>query len=136
MKKIILVRHATAAAKGPDIEDFTRSLRKKGHKECRAMIRWYLDNVDEMADLMLSSPANRAIETALLFAKGLGYKPKKISRNEGLYGTASSKDFLDILKSLDEEIDSVMVFGHDPEFSEFAQYMVNGVETGLPKCSV
>lgn len=136
MKKIILVRHATAAAKGADIDDFTRSLRKKGHKECRAMIRWYLDYAGDIPDLMLSSPANRAIETALLFAKGIGYKPKKISRNENLYGTASSKDFLDILKSLDDDYDSVMVFGHDPEFSEFAQYMVSGFEAMLPKCSV
>jgi phosphohistidine phosphatase len=100
------------------------------------MIRWYRDNVGEKPDLMLSSPANRAIETALLFAKGLGYKPKKIVQDEGLYGTASPKEFLETLKSLDDKHGSVMVFGHDPAFSEFAQYMVNVFDALLPKCSV
>lgn len=136
MKKIVMVRHATAAPKGVDVDDFARSLRKKGHKECRAMIRWYLENVGEVPDLMLSSPANRAIETAELFANGLGYKPKRIAKNEALYGTAGPEAFLEILKSLDGKYSSVMVFGHDPVFSEFAKYMVDVFDDVLPKCSV
>jgi phosphohistidine phosphatase len=136
MKKIIMVRHATAAPKGVDVDDFTRSLRKKGHRECRAMIRWYQENVGDKPDLMLSSPANRAMETALSFAKGLGYKAKKIARNDALYGTATPEDSLNVLKSLDDECDSVMVFGHDPAFSQFAQYMVDEFDAVLPKCSI
>jgi phosphohistidine phosphatase len=136
MKNIILVRHATAAPKGADVDDFTRSLRKKGIKECRTMVRWYRDNVGEIPDLLLSSPANRAIETAVLFAKGLGVKPKKIARDQDLYGTADPEHFLKILKALDDELQSVMVFGHDPAFSEFAQHMVDAFDDVLPKCSV
>lgn len=136
MKRIIMVRHASAAAKGPDVEDFTRSLRKKGHREAKAMISWYIKTNREIPDLMLSSPANRAIETALLFAKGLGCKPKKIQSDDGLYGTASNGDFLKCIKKLDDKYDSVMVFGHDPAFSDFAQYMVTGFSEDLPKCSV
>jgi len=136
MKTIIMVRHATAAAKGADVADFTRSLRKKGQKEARTMIRWYLENVGEKPDLVLSSPANRAIETARLFAKGLGCKSKRMVENEALYGTASSQDFLKILNELDDKYDSVMVFGHDPAFSEFANYMVAEFDVMLPKCSV
>ena len=136
MKTVIMVRHATAAAKGVDVDDYTRSLRKKGHKEARTMIRWYLENVGGKPDMMLSSPANRAIETARLFAKGLGYKSKKIIQDEALYGTATPEEFLNILNEIDDKHDSVMVFGHDPAFSEFAHYMVAEFDLLLPKCSV
>jgi phosphohistidine phosphatase len=68
MKRIVLVRHATAAAKQADAEDFDRSLRKKGRKEARALAGWY-QTVAEVPDLLLTSPANRALETALIFAK-------------------------------------------------------------------
>ncbi len=136
MKKIILVRHASAEPRGTDVKDFSRSLRKRGHKEARTMIRWYLEHTGEKPDSMLSSPANRAIETAELFAKGIGYKSKKIAKDKALYGTASSEDFLEIVKALDDREGSVMVFGHDPAFSEFAKYMVDEFDSFLPKCSV
>jgi phosphohistidine phosphatase len=136
MKKIIMVRHATAAPKGADVDDFTRPLRKKGHKECRAMVRWYRDNVGEIPDLMLSSPAYRALETARFFAKGLGHKAKKIKKDKLLYTVDSPERFLEMLKALDDKHGSVMLFGHDPAFSEFAQYMVAEFGDVLPKCSV
>jgi phosphohistidine phosphatase len=135
MKKIVLVRHATATRRSPDEADFERSLRKKGHKQARAMIDWFR-TVDETPDLFLSSPANRAIETARLFAKGLGGKPGKIVKDKKLYGTSGSVDFLKILRKLDNKHKSVMVFGHDPAFTDFAQYMVADFAGHLPKCSV
>ncbi len=78
MKRITLVRHATAVPRNPKKDDFGRSLRKKGRREAKAMGEWY-KNVEEQPDVMISSPANRAIETARVFAKTLGYPAKKIA---------------------------------------------------------
>jgi phosphohistidine phosphatase len=135
MKKIILVRHATAVAKGTDVADFKRKLRKRGLKEARDMVEWFADTHRD-PDFLLSSPAVRAYETARVFARGLGYKVKKIATDEGLYGTPNSAEFLEILKQLDDKNDSVMVFGHDPAFTDFARYMIKGFNDALPKCAV
>jgi phosphohistidine phosphatase len=135
MKKIILVRHATAVARAAGKDDFKRSLRKKGREEARAMAGWYKSAADR-PDVIVSSPANRAIETARIFAKTLGYPAKKIVQKKKFYGVASLDVFLKMLAALDKKSNSVMLFGHDPEFSEFASYLVGGFEDGLPKCSV
>jgi len=135
MKKIILVRHATAVGHVTDGKDFDRSLRKKGRREARAMAGWYR-RIAHVPDLLLSSPAKRAIETARIFAKEIGYPRKKIVQDEALYGGLEPSDFLTIFKTLDDKHESVMVFGHDPSFSDFAQYIVKGFDQNLPKCSV
>jgi phosphohistidine phosphatase len=133
VKKIVLVRHASAVSNAPD--DFSRSLRKKGHKETRAMAEWYR-SFEDVPDLFLSSPANRAIETAQLFAKQLGYRKTRIVQDERLYGGIDPFDFLAILRRLDNKHESVMVFGHDPSFTDFAQFIARGFKNYLPKCSI
>jgi phosphohistidine phosphatase len=135
MKTIIMVRHATAESKDADKSDFERSLIKKGRKDAGTMVEWYMQQ-GEAPDLLLSSPANRAIETARIFAKEMAYPKKKIMLNESLYASADTSEFLKILQALDDKHDSVMVFGHDPAFSDFAKYMVEGFADDLPKCSV
>ena len=135
MKRIVLVRHATAAAKEADKEDFDRSLRKKGKKEALALAGWY-ETFAEVPDLLLTSPANRALETALIFAKELGYSKKKILVNESLYSSLHPQEFLKILRAIDDKHQSVMIFGHEPSFTQFAQFAVEGFEQIMPKCGV
>ena len=135
MKRIILVRHATAVSRASSKEDFARSLRKKGRREAKAMAEWY-KSIAERPDVMISSPANRAIETARVFAKTLGYPAKKIVQKKRLYGGLESADFLELVKTLDDKQTSVTLFGHDPDFSEFAHYLAEGFQDALPKCAV
>ena len=135
MKRIILVRHATAVARNPKKGDYRRSLRKKGRREAKAMAEWYKSTA-EAPGQMISSPANRAIETARIFAKVLGYPAKKIVQKKRLYGGLEAADFLELVKTLDDKQTSVMLFGHDPDFSETAQYLTKGFQDTLPKCSV
>jgi len=135
MKRIILVRHATAAARGPDIDDFSRPLRKKGRREARAMADWYM-GAGKAPDLILSSPAPRALETALVFAKAMGCRAKNVAKDKALYENPDAPGFLDIIRAIDDKHDSVMVFGHDPSFSEFAAYLVEGFDEAMPKCGI
>jgi len=134
LKKIILVRHATAATKGPRVDDFSRSLRKKGQKESQAMADCYKKRA-KIPNLLISSPAHRAIETALIFAKVIGYH-RKIVKDQTLYGGLSPSDFLEYIKRLDDHHDSVMIIGHDPEFTDFARHIVTDYEGSLPKCGI
>lgn len=135
MKHVILVRHATAVKKAPSKSDFDRSLRKSGEKEARDMVKRTKDLVGKPA-LIITSPANRAVETAKVFAKGLGYPVKKIELHEALYEELAPETFLQFLKGLDDKVDSVMIFGHDPSFTEFARFLLPDFDEALPKCGV
>jgi phosphohistidine phosphatase len=135
MKKIILVRHATAGKRDPAESDFDRVLKKSGRKEARDMSK-RLKDLEAKPALFVSSPAPRALETAKLFAKAFGCPAKKIDMREELYGGMASEELLRLIKGLDDSVDSVMIFGHDPTFTEFARYMVSELEEPIPKCGV
>jgi phosphohistidine phosphatase len=134
MKRLVLVRHATAVDVGPKGSDFHRRLKKRGRREAAIM-------ADRIAvalgtsDALVSSPADRAIETARVFAGRLGFTGQIIVR-EHLYGGLLPEEFLHIVRELDDTHDTVMVFGHDPSFSEFASYLVAGFKELIPKAGV
>ena len=135
MKRIVLVRHATAVKRSPDKQDFDRALRKSGEKEARDMVKRTKALVGK-PQLMISSPADRALETAKIFAKGFGYPIKKIEKRQELYEELLPKTFLELLKGLDDQLDSVMIFGHDPSFTEFARFLLPEFNDAMPKCGV
>jgi phosphohistidine phosphatase len=135
VKRIVLVRHATAADTGPRGSDFHRRLKKRGRREAAIMA----DRVAGTAgrpDLALSSPADRAMETARIFAARLGYPEKRIVATEALYGGLLPEDFLAIVHRLPESARMVMLFGHDPSFTEFAGALAPEFEGVLPKAGV
>lgn len=135
MLRIYIVRHATAQDTGESLPDFERSLVKKGEKEAKAIAR-HLASRHEVPDLMISSFANRAIETAHLFAKAFGYPLQKILLRDTFYGDANiEKLVLEIRKQPDKDR-SLMLFGHDPAFSQLAAHLIKSFRETIPKAGV
>ena len=85
-------------------------------------------------DLILSSPALRALRTAEIFAKKLDYKRKKIVVDERLYAVEAD-DLLGVIRELDDEAGCVMLIGHNPELTELAHRLSSNI-TSLPTCAV
>jgi hypothetical protein len=85
---------------------------------------------------MFSSPADRALETARLFAERLGIPAEQVALREELYGGLEPGDFLHIVQRFDNRANTVMVFGHDPSFTEFASYMIPDFSHPIPKAGV
>lgn len=83
--------------------------------------------------LVLSSPADRALETARVFTERFGVGADAIVQREDLYGGLLPEEFLRIVHLLDDRQSSVFVFGHDPSFSEFAALLVRGFGDVIPK---
>jgi len=134
MKRLVLVRHATAAARDAAC-DFHRRLRKKGRKES-AYMALRVEGIVGRPDRMVTSPADRALETARIFAEGLGYPRKSIVEDDRLYGGLTPDEFLRIVRELDDADNTVMIFGHDPSFTEFVAAMCPGFDGIVPKCGV
>ena len=85
-------------------------------------------------DLILSSPARRALKTAESIAKKLDYKRKDIVVDDRLYAVKAD-DLLGVIRKLGDELERVMVFGHNPELTELAHRLSSEI-THMPTCAV
>ncbi len=135
MKKLIIVRHARAEDQTHGISDFERSLTTKGKVTANSMADILLKK-DDSKGLMISSPAFRALETALIFAGKFGTKPDEILINSNLYYNMSLKYLTTVLKGLGSETEKVFLFGHNPSFTEIADRLSRGGCEFMPKCGV
>jgi phosphohistidine phosphatase len=117
MKKIIFVRHGKAEDNSAAIQDLERSLTARGKVISRLMAR-KLRETENIPMQIISSPAFRAIETALIFATELGTSADNIMIDDSLYHNMSLKQLPGILSRAGEESEVVIMFGHNPSFSE------------------
>ena len=112
MKTLLLLRHAKSSWDQPEIKDHDRPLNKRGKKEA-PMVGNYLKANNLIPDLMLSSTARRAHDTAQAVADESGFD-KPIELNQDLY-MSEPACYLDILQSLPDSVSRVLVVGHNPD---------------------
>ena len=122
MKTIILVRHAKSSWKDPSLDDFDRPLNKRGKRNAPFMGK-KLKERQIMPDLILSSPAKRAQKTAVAVAKAIGYPKKKIKYNDNMYHP-SAQYLLEMVRNQDDKNETIMLFGHNPDFNDFADILL------------
>jgi phosphohistidine phosphatase len=133
MKTLFLVRHAKSSWDDTSLPDRDRPLNDRGRRDAPKMGE-RLAKRDVNPDLILSSPAVRALETAEIIAKKLGYRRKKIVVDDRLYGVAAD-DLLNLIQKLDDKLQRVMLFGHNPELTELAHRLSSKI-SHLPTCAV
>jgi phosphohistidine phosphatase len=135
MKRIILMRHGQAEEGADGIPDFERSLTTKGKNVTRQMARKLKEKIIDPG-LLVSSPAFRAIETALIFAGEYGIKPEKIVMNSLIYFRFDHKTVIEILKLTGEDTETITLFGHNPGFSEVASWYSKEPLNMIPKSGI
>lgn len=134
MKTLYIVRHAKSSWDHPELDDSQRPLIGKGKKRTQYVINYLLEN-NVGVDLILSSHAVRAHETAKIIANALQYPEDKILISKSVYfGTPES--FFDILYELPEDVNSVMMVGHNPGFTYFANYFLDQKIDNLPTSGI
>jgi phosphohistidine phosphatase len=133
MKTLLLVRHAKSSRDDPALPDRERPLNDRGMRDAAKMGK-RLAKQDARPDVILSSPAVRALATAEIIAGKLDYKPKDIVVDARLYAAAPD-DLLEVIHELGDEPKRVMVFGHNPEMTELAHRLSSKI-TDMPTCAV
>jgi phosphohistidine phosphatase len=133
MKALFLVRHAKSSRDDPAILDKERPLNDRGRRDAPRMGE-RLAKEGIKPDLIVSSPAVRALTTAELIATKLDYKLGDIAVDKRLYA-ASRNDLLAVIHELGSKPKHVMLFGHNPEFSELAHFLSTDI-TEMPTCAV
>jgi len=135
MKTIYLVRHGKAVKRDVKLPDFQRTLVKKGKEESLDMAK-KIKKVGICPDILISSSADRALETAHIFAQRIGYSKKKIMVKDSLYNALKKEVLLDVIQNVDNTYHSVMLFGHEPAFSHFAAFLLKDFSEGIPKSGI
>jgi phosphohistidine phosphatase len=133
MKTLFLLRHAKSSWDDTALPDKDRPLNDRGRRDAPEMGE-RLAKRDVKPDLILSSPAVRALETAEIIARKLDYRRKDIVVDDRLYAVAAD-DLLDVIHKLDDKLKRVMLFGHNPELTELAHRLSNKI-TDMPTCAV
>jgi len=134
MKTLYIVRHAKSSWKHPELGDDERPLLEKGKKRTRKIINYLLEK-DTSVDLIISSYAVRALETARIIAHAIGYPEDEIRISQQLYH-ASSERIYDQFFDLSDEISSLMIVGHNPTFTNFANQFLDDKIDWLPTSGV
>jgi len=133
MKTLFLVRHAKSSWADAALPDKDRPLNDRGQRDAPKMGERLAERTVKL-DLILSSPATRALKTAEIIAKKLDYRRKDIVVNERLYAVETD-DLLDVIHKLGDELERVMLFGHNPELTQLARRF-SGEITHMPTCAV
>jgi phosphohistidine phosphatase len=133
MKTLFLIRHAKSSWGNPALPDKDRPLSARGERDAPKM-GTRLAERDVKPDMILSSPARRALTTAEIIAKKLDYRVKDIVVDDRLYAAAVD-DLLSVIHKLGDKARCVMLFGHNPEFTELAHRLSSEI-THMPTCAV
>lgn len=132
MKTLYILRHAKSSWDNPNLADFERPLNTRG-----------LDSVPVMGEIiqkhnfypvyMLSSPAKRAEQTAVLIKNKAGIKPQ-IQYDERIY-EASPQMLLQVLAEVDTGNESVMLVGHNPGLEGLIRFLT-GENQAMPTAAL
>ncbi len=133
MKSIVLCRHAKSDWP-TGVSDLHRPLLPRGEHDATALAA-LLASQEFMPDLLASSPARRAIETAEIFKQGLGYQPDlQIVPSVYHEGVA---ELINYLRNLDEQHETVMIVGHNPTMENALTHFLGASSAfELPTCAM
>ena len=134
MKTLTLVRHAKSSWSDTHLSDRDRPLNKRGKRDAPVMGKRMVEH-GIRPSLIISSPAKRAWSTAKLIAAELSYPIEFLQREDSLYH-ASLNEFLGVIIAQDNRFNNIMIVGHNPGMTDFADFLSPGLTNNLPTAGV
>ncbi len=134
MKKLLLLRHAKSDWHTGAETDLDRPLNKRGRKSAPIMGQRLAER-GCAPDLIISSPAQRARETAEIIASQLRQAEVDIAYNPLIYG-ADLETLIQLVYELDDELENIILVGHNPGLSELGQWLSDDAPEWIPTCGM
>ena len=134
MKYLWLARHAKSDWGDASLKDFDRPLNDRGLRDAPAMGRW-LAKQGVKPDVMVTSPAKRALQTAELLADGMGFSKAFVFHEPRIY-EAHTGELQEIIEESDNGYDHLMLVGHNPAMTQLVNALGGGPLDNLPTCSI
>lgn len=137
MKTLYIIRHAKSSWDDQEIKDIDRPLNERGKRDAPRMGE-RLKEKSAIPDLMVSSPAKRALSTCKRIAEVLKYPEDKIKTEKDIYH-ASADGILRVIKNINDKHEVVMLFGHNPGLTDFANDFMASRKNfidNIPTCGI
>ncbi|HRI60707.1 MAG TPA: histidine phosphatase family protein [Saprospiraceae bacterium] len=134
MRTLFLIRHAKSSWDNPGLRDFNRPLNDRGLHDAPLMAQLLVKHGIK-PDLLISSPAKRALTTALFFAAAFDIEGDAVVQEQDVY-EASLPDIIHIVGNLPDTAHTVMLFGHNPTLTDVANRFSENFIDNIPTCGV
>lgn len=121
-KQLLILRHGKSDW-NVECEDFHRPLLERGKRGAEQIGVW-LQQQNLRPDFILSSPAARAIETAMRCCKAMGLGENHIYQEPDIY-EANFATLRAILNECPRQAQRVMLVGHNPGLEHLLEDLVN-----------
>lgn len=132
-KQLFMIRHAKSDWGNAGLRDFDRPLNQRGKANAPEMAQRLVKQAIR-PDLVVSSPALRAITTANFFAEVWEIPRQQIQQVQTIY-EANVKTLLAIVNNFDNGYDRIAMFGHNPGLTDLVNYL-GGHLDNLVTCGV
>ena len=133
MKTLMLVRHAKSDKGNMLLKDIDRPLNDRGYADAY-LISDYLRSEGKNIQLFITSPAMRALSTALIYMRTWGFSESEALLIPELY-EAEPEDYPSILGELDNDADTIALFAHNPTISQVFSKLTKSADIDLPTCA-
>jgi len=131
MKTLHLLRHAKSSWNDPSLEDIDRPLNQRGKRACKVMGPIIEQQLDQHT-VIACSTATRAQQTCDRVTKNFATQ-FTVNMEDSLY-TFSSSNLLNYLCALDDEIQSIMLIGHNPALTDLTNILSVEPIDNIPTC--
>jgi phosphohistidine phosphatase len=132
MKTLLVLRHAKSSWENPELSDFERCLNLRGLKTAPD-VGLELKKTKIRVDLILSSPAKRAKQTAILVKETSGIL-SEIRYEDKIY-EASSLCLIQTLSKLENDLETILLVGHNPGIEDLVRSLT-GKSTTFPTATL
>jgi len=116
MKTIYILRHGKSSWEHPELSDYDRPLLPKGEHRTKKIAK-YLKKQEKIPQLILTSPAKRAKQTAKI---ANSYLETNVKKEDNLY-PGNSQNIQETIFGLDNQLESVMIVGHNPALTNIVR---------------
>lgn len=130
MKTLYVIRHAKSSWEDTNLPDFDRPLNERGKRDAPRMGKRLKERLIH-PDLLLSSPAKRALSTCKRIAETLGLPKDGIKTDRDLYH-ADEEDILSVVRRLNDKYSTVFIFGHNPGLTDFVNSLSRDEAMNIP----
>lgn len=134
MKTLYVVRHAKSSWSNKSLADVDRPLKGRGVNDAYGTSQWLMDN-NAVPELLISSPATRALHTAMIFARTFDIDFSSIQIDGKLY-EGNAKNYRRCVNQIPDDYASAMIFGHNPSIGAFINSFADATIEHVPTTGI
>ncbi len=133
-RTLLIIRHGKSSWDNEGLDDFDRPLAERGIRNANEMAQRLLEK-GLIPDLICSSPASRALNTALIMSRIWGLETGNLQIHDPIY-MAYVPEIEEVVAATEAKISSLAIFGHNPGFTLYANQFLPKPLENLPTAGV